>query len=99
MASKAAKTPTKRNLEIAHTTETKGFHQTIEAAANPHALLRLTTVCDLLGMAESTVRKYRRLGKFPEPFSRTRAGGGPLRWLASDIYAWQEKNRGAAPAD
>lgn len=104
MATKAAKPPTS-TIKIALkpiTKEpkkpTKEFHQHYEAAENPRALLRLETVCDLVGLAPKTIAKYRRQGIFPQRYKPEL--GGPVRFLAADIYAWIEgtwKPPGKAP--
>jgi len=94
MATKANKTPTAK-IALAPKPKPKdtktpkeGYHQHLEIAENPRALLRLETVCDLVGLAPKTIAKYRRQGLFPERHKPEL--GGPVRFLAADIYAWIE---------
>lgn len=47
---------------------------------------REPTVCDLLGINRSTLWRWVREGRFPEPRD---LGGGMKRWHVDDIAEWR----------
>ncbi len=57
-------------------------------------LLTVGQVAGLLGCGQSTIWRWRKEGKFPQPL----AINGTTRWLLSDIEEFVE-NRGAVKAE
>lgn len=54
-------------------------------------LLTTKQVCDALGIAERTLKKWTAKGQFP-PGIRLQSDGG-LKWRASDVEAFIEKRK------
>ena len=59
--------------------------QSLEAANNPNALLRIGTVCTLAGLSRASI--YRRIadGRFVQP---VRLSARCTRFRAGDVTAW-----------
>ena len=49
-------------------------------------LLRISTVCELIGVCRSTVYRWISEGSFPEP---VRISDRAVRWKIDDIEAWR----------
>ena len=58
---------------------------TVQAGARPSSLIRLSEVCNVVGLSRSTI--YLRLSKrqFPQP---VRIGPRSVRWRMEDIEDW-----------
>jgi len=52
----------------------------------PGMLIRLTELCELLGVSRSTVYKWMAEGTFPPP---VRVSERAVRWRTADIEAWR----------
>jgi prophage regulatory protein len=50
--------------------------------------LRIKTVKDKTGLAESTIYKLGSEGKFPKPFRLSDGSGGAAAWLEHEIDDW-----------
>jgi prophage regulatory protein len=57
-----------------------------EPAMQPGMLIRLTELCELLGVSRSTVYKWMAEGTFPPP---VRVSERAVRWRTEDIQAWR----------
>lgn len=51
------------------------------------ALIRLSDVCELVGVCQSTVYRWMSEGTFPEP---VHIGGRAVRWRIDDLERWRE---------
>lgn len=66
--------------------------QTVEAALNPHALLRIGVVSQLTGWSEPSIYRKVREKKFPAP---VKDGARCTRWPAGVVTAWLQERAGA----
>ena len=66
---------------------TRSTHQLLPVS-NVAILLRLTEVCELLGVSRSTVYKWLAEGSFPVPVRLT---GKSIRWRRSDLELWCDR--------
>ncbi len=62
--------------------------QTLDSLKIPEALLRISTVIDATGLAESTIRRKVAAGEFPAPI---KMGTRCTRWVAADVQNWLRK--------
>jgi prophage regulatory protein len=58
-----------------------------QAEWRPGTLLRLGDVCDLLGVARSTVYRWMSRGEFPAP---VRIGDHAVRWSIESVQTWRD---------
>lgn len=65
--------------------------QTLDSLKIPEALLKISTVVEVTGDSESTIRRGVAAGTFPAPVKR---GTRCTRWVAADVLNWLRK-RGA----
>lgn len=65
--------------------------QSLEAASLPGALLRMNTVCELLGLSRATVYRLIAAGSFPKPVHVTPRCS---RWRSDEVAAWSCKQQG-----
>lgn len=56
-------------------------------------LIRLSTVCDLVGLCKSAVFEFRLQGRFPEPVKLTPGRRGAARYSLSEIQNWIESRK------
>ena len=63
----------------------KSTAQPIEALNLPDALLKVQTVCAVVGMSTSSIFRKLAAGQFPAP---VRLGTRCTRWKAGDVRAW-----------
>jgi prophage regulatory protein len=56
-------------------------------ALMPHRLIRLSEVCDLVGLSKSSVYKLTAERRFPAPVRITERS---VRWRMADVLAWQQ---------
>lgn len=63
----------------------RAFPQPIQSAQFPDALLKVGTVCALVGLSESTIRRKVASGHFPKP---VKDGPRYTRWVAGSVTAW-----------
>lgn len=59
--------------------------QSLEAANNPNALLRIGTVCTLAGLSRATIYRLMKASRFVEP---VRLSARCTRFRAADVTAW-----------
>ena len=59
--------------------------QPIEAASLPDALLKVQTVCAVVGLSSPTIYRKVATGDFPEP---VRLGARCTRWKSGDVQVW-----------
>jgi len=59
----------------------------LPTAHRANALLRLTDVCELVGVCRSTIYRWMSEGTFPQP---VRVGEKAVRWRTGDIERWRE---------
>jgi prophage regulatory protein len=59
--------------------------QPLEAASNPHALLKISTVCALAGLSRATIYRLMKAGGFVEP---VRLSARCIRFRAGDLTTW-----------
>ncbi|MDP2005528.1 MAG: AlpA family phage regulatory protein [Rubrivivax sp.] len=59
--------------------------QPIEAASLPDALLKVQTVCAVVGLSSPTIYRKVATGDFPEP---VRLGARCTRWKSGDVQSW-----------
>lgn len=59
--------------------------QTVAAAQNPDARLKIQTVIELSGLSESSIRRKVAAGVMPAPI---KDGIRCTRWVAADVTAW-----------
>ena len=50
-------------------------------------LLRLSQVCELYSLSESSIYRRRQKGEFPQPIS---LGGKAIAWRTIDLERWQK---------
>lgn len=67
--------------------------QTVAAAQNPDARLKIQTVIELTGLSESSIRRKVAAGAMPAP---VKDGTRCTRWVASDVTAWLRSHGGAS---
>ena len=48
-------------------------------------LLRLSSVCLMVGFSKAQIYRLIKRGQFPSP---VRLGGNSVRWQASQVHAW-----------
>ncbi len=65
--------------------------QTLDSLKIPEALLRISTVCAVTGLSESSIRRKVAAGQFPAP---VKDGLRCTRWVAADVLTYLRK-RGA----
>lgn len=66
-------------------TQFKQRSQPLEAASNPHALLKIGTVCALAGLSRATIYRLIKAGSFVEP---VRLSARCIRFRAGDLTTW-----------
>lgn len=66
--------------------------QTVAAAQNPDAQLRIQTVIELTGLSESSIRRKVAAGSMPAPI---KDGTRCTRWVASEVTTWLRSRGGA----
>lgn len=62
-----------------------GTPQPLEAANNPNALLRIGTVCSLVGLSPATIYRLIAERRFVEPI---RLSARCTRFRAGEVMAW-----------
>lgn len=75
------------------TKTTRQHRQTVAAAQNPDAQLKIQTVVELTGLSESSIRRKVSASIFPAPI---KDGPHCTRWVASDVTAWLRSRAGAS---
>lgn len=63
----------------------KQSQQPLEAASNPHALLKISTVCALAGLSRATIYRLIKAGGFITP---VRLSARCIRFRAGDLTTW-----------
>lgn len=59
--------------------------QTLDSLKIPEARLRISTVIDVTGMSESSIRRKVAAGQFPAP---VKDGTRCTRWIAAEVMNW-----------
>lgn len=72
---------------------TRQHRQTVAAAQNPDARLKIQTLIELTGLSESSIRRKVVAETFPAPI---KDGTRCTRWVAADVTAWLRTRGGAA---
>ena len=65
--------------------QSKPSAQPLEAASNPHALLKIGTVVALAGLSRATIYRLMKAGGFIEP---VRLSPRCIRFRAGDLTTW-----------
>jgi prophage regulatory protein len=82
---------TNPRLEVASTITTdrkarpRPERQPVDVLNLPDALLTIRTVCSVIGMSESSLRRAVRAGDFPQPIRR---GTRCTRFISAHVSAW-----------
>lgn len=68
------------------------------AATGTPLFVSLPVVAQLLGVSQSTVKKLRQQGRFPQPVDLTGGGAGrAVGWRLSEVQQWMEARPVAGP--